>query len=110
MIQQIYANDVIVPDYPESVFSNTNGILYQGDLTVGDIFSKILPYIYVVAGLALLFMLIFGGIGLMTAAGDPKKVEASQGRITMALVGFLIIFISYFVVQLVELMLGIKVL
>lgn len=80
------------------------------DKDVASIFNELLPYIYVFAGLILLFMMIFGGIGLMTAAGDPKKMEASQKRITMALVGFLIVFVSYFVVQIVEVVLGIKIL
>lgn len=105
-------NDII-PNYPSEVFSNSDGsILNLGSdtLTIGGIFSALLPYIYAVAGLILLFMLIAGGLGLMTAAGDPKKVEASQGRITAALIGFLIVFISYFVVQLVEMMLNVQIL
>ena len=100
--------DAIVPNYPDEVFGTDVGVvdLRRTDLTAGYIFSKILPYIYTVAGLVLLFMLIAGGLGLMTAAGDPKKVEGSQKRITMALVGFLIVFVSYLVVQLVGVMLG----
>jgi hypothetical protein len=93
---------VTLPDYTGVNFKFANK-------SVADIFNALLPYIFVIAGLILLFILIAGGFGLMTAVGDPKKIEASQGRITSALIGFLIIFISYFVVQLVELMLGIKI-
>ncbi len=109
-VPQQTSNDII-PNYPSEVLTGEKVIdLSDQSLTVGGIFSKILPYIYTIAGLILLFMLIAGGLGLMTAAGDPKKIEASQGRITMALVGFLIVFISYFVVQLVEIMLNIQIL
>jgi len=99
--------DAEIPSYPTDDDGNT---FKFADATVGDIFSAILPYIYVISGLILLFMLIAGGLGLMTAAGDPKKMEASQGRITAALIGFLIVFISYFVVQLVEVMLNVDLL
>lgn len=75
---------------------------------VGSIVSTILPYIFMISGLVLLFMLILGGISLMTSAGNPDKTKAGYGRITHALIGFLIIFIAYFVAQLVEVMLGIK--
>jgi len=92
-----------IPTYEGTGFKFENA-------TVGDIFSALLPYVYVIAGLILLFMLIMGGLGLMTAAGDPKKVEAAQGRITAALIGFLIVFVSYIVVQLVEIMLNIQIL
>lgn len=104
LINSVYAAEVNLPNYPASSnfkFANSS---------VGAIFSALLKYILPLAGIVLLFMLIMGGIGLMTAAGDPKKIQASQGRITMALVGFLIIFIAYFIVQLVEVMLGVDLL
>ncbi|MFA5749968.1 MAG: hypothetical protein WC895_01965 [Candidatus Shapirobacteria bacterium] len=85
------------------------GFKFEGK-SIGDVISQFLPYIYVMAGLILLFMLIMGGIGLMTSAGNPDKIKAGQGKITAALIGFGIIFISYFVVQLVEIILGITIL
>lgn len=77
---------------------------------LGSIISTLLPYIFVFAGLCLLVMLILGGITLMTAGGNPDKAKAGYGKIVGGVIGFLIIFISYFVVQIVEVMLGIKIL
>jgi len=79
-----------------------------GFTDIASILSKLLPYIYVVAGLILLLMLIAGGIGLMTSAGNPDKSKASYGKITGALIGFLIIFVSYFVAKIVEVVFGVK--
>ena len=76
--------------------------------TIGEIIGKLLPYIYVVAGLILLLMLISGGIGLMTSAGNPDKSKAAMGKITGGIIGFLIIFISYFVAIIAEKVLGVK--
>lgn len=76
--------------------------------SIGEIISKLLPYVYVVAGLALLLMLVLGGIGLMTSAGNPDKIKSASGRIKVALIGFLIIFISYFVALIVEKILGVS--
>ena len=76
--------------------------------TIGDIINMVLPYVFVIAGLILLVMLILGGIQLMTSAGNPDKVKAGSGRITHALIGFLIVFITYFVSQLVQVMLGVN--
>ena len=81
--------------------------------TIGDILSGptgILAYIIGFAGLCLFIMLIMGGITLMTAAGDPAKSKDGYGKITAGLIGFLIIFVSYFVTQIVEVVLGIKIL
>jgi len=73
-------------------------------------YTGLLSYILVAAGLVLLIMLITGGIGLMTSAGNPDKIKASYGRITHALIGFIIIFASYLIVQLAEVILGVTIL
>jgi uncharacterized membrane protein len=76
-----------------------------GEILSGD--QGLLSYIFVIAGVVLLVMLIIGGIGLMTSGGNPDKVKANYSRITSGLIGFLIIFVAYFVAQLVQVMLGI---
>lgn len=73
----------------------------------GDIINSLVPYIFVAAGLVLLVILIMGGIGLMTSGGNPDKVKSNYSKITNALIGFLVIFIVYFVAQIVQVMLGI---
>lgn len=93
-----------IPDYPVGVDFNFK------NATVGGIVTKLLDYVFVIAGLILLVMLVMGGLGLMTAAGNPDKMKEGYGKITNALIGFLIIVISYFVVQLVETILRIKIL
>lgn len=76
--------------------------------SVGGILTKLLPYIYVAAGLYLLVILIWGGIILMTAAGDQNKMKEGYGKITAGIIGFVIIFVSYFVAQIVQVILGVK--
>lgn len=86
---------------------------YQGtgfkfqNATIGTIIGQLLPYIYVVAGLVLLLMLISGGIQLMTSAGNPDASKAGYGRIKAGLIGFLIIFVSWFAAKIVEVVLGV---
>ena len=102
--------DVNLPSYPTSIPGAPSGLisLNNTNLTIGEIIGKLLPYVYVIAGLALLLMLISGGIGLMTSAGNPDKSKAAWGKITGGLIGFLIIFVSYFVAIIVEKILGVK--
>jgi len=75
---------------------------------VGSIISQILPFIYVGAGLLLLVTLIMGGITLMTAAGDQNKMKSGYGQLTAGLIGFIIIFVSFFVAQILQIALGVK--
>jgi hypothetical protein len=74
---------------------------------VGDIISSLLPYLFAGAGLLLLLFLLYGGLSLMLSRGDPKAVEAAKGRITGAVIGFVIVFIAYWLVQIIGRILGI---
>ena len=74
----------------------------------GSIISALLPYLFTGAGLLLLLYLIYGGISLMLSGGDPKAIQSARDKITGALVGFMIVFISYWLVQIVGKILGIE--
>lgn len=77
--------------------------------SIGDVLSAFVPYIFGIAGILLLLYLIYGGLGFMLSGGDPKAIESAKGKITNALVGFVIIFISFWIVQLVGKFLGLDV-
>lgn len=76
--------------------------------TLGDIIKEVVPYLFGIAGLILLLYLIWGGFSLMLSKGDQKAVEAARGRITTAITGFVIIFVAYWLVQILGLILGIE--
>ena len=73
----------------------------------GGIISYILNYIIPIAGLILLIFLIIGGFKFMTSAGDPKAAQSAKGTITTALVGFIIIFLAYWITKIAGIVLGI---
>ena len=80
-----------------------------GPTNIGAIINLALPYLFVIAGLILLFMLILGGIGMMLGANNEAGLKKAQGQISNALLGFLMLFISYWLVQIVEAILGITI-
>ncbi len=66
----------------------------------------------IVAGIIFLVLLIAGGIMMIASAGsgDQKKAATSKSLITDAVIGFLVIFTSYFIIQIIEILTGIKIL
>src|SRR5260370_264571 len=88
--------------------SATNKTLFNVDTSIGKIISAAIPWIFTIAGMLLLIYLIFGGLQLMLSQGDPKAAGAAKSHITNALIGFVIIFIAYWVVQLFGLVLGLS--
>ncbi len=78
----------------------------------GTLFSTILFNVYTFAGIILLALLIFGGINLILGAGKKEsgQIQKGQKAINSALIGFAIIFASYFIIQLIETITGAKIL
>lgn len=77
--------------------------------TLGNIISFLLPYLFAAAGILLLLYLIFGGLQLMFAKGDPKAIQAAWSKITNAVIGFVIVFLSYWITQLFGELLNIQI-
>lgn len=81
---------------------------FAGGATVADVISALLPYIYGLAGLAILLYAVYGGFQIMTSQGDPKQMAQGRDKITYAVVGFVVMAVSYLIVQLVGRVLDIQ--
>jgi len=68
------------------------------DKNIGFVVGKILPYIFIIAGLIMLFYIIYSGYQYMFSQGDPKSIEQAKKNITYAVVGFIVIFAAYWIV------------
>ncbi len=62
-----------------------------GFTNLGGLISALLSLAYFVAGIAVLFNLIIGGIQWISAGGDPKNVAAARTRITNSFIGLAIV-------------------
>ncbi len=96
---------VELPHYP----SGGGGVLNLENDSLGTIVSKLLPHIFVLGGLLMLVMFLYGGLQLLISAGDPEGIREGKAKVTWALVGFLLIFSSYFIGQIIETVFGIKI-
>ncbi len=50
------------------------------------------------AGAVALFLIIWGGIRFITSGGDPKQVAGAQKIITYALIGLIVVLLSFAIV------------
>ena len=82
------------------------GFLFTGNVGIGAILSNAIPLVIGLAGLGLLLMIISAGYTFMTSAGDAKKMEQGKQQLTFAIVGFLIVFGAYWLVQILGIMFG----
>jgi Zn-dependent protease with chaperone function len=90
--------------------SGDTGIGQPDDYSsIGSFISKIIPNVYVVAGIILFALVLGGGFAILTSSGNPDQQNKGGNAVTAALVGFLIIFASYWLVQIVEHLTGVKI-
>lgn len=87
--------------------------LAQGALVPPDTLGKvtdpvavirgIIRFILLVAFVLAFIMLIIGGVRWILAGGDEKAVSSARNTITAALIGLVIVLVSYAIIRLVEL-------
>lgn len=94
---------------PEPGQSIENAPQFQ---STGALISIILKNVYIAAGVMLFGLLIFGGISIILGAGggDPKKAGQGKNAVVTALAGFLIIFASYWIIQIISFITGVDIL
>ena len=69
-----------------------------------DLINLLIPNIFVLAGIILMLMIIVAGYKFIQ--GDSKGVEEAEKIATTALVGFIIMFSAYWIVQIVKIVTG----
>ncbi len=74
------------------------------------IINRALIFIYPLAGLILFVMIVWGGFEMVIGATNSKSKEAGRQRITAALMGFGLLFASFWIIQIVEYIFNIAIL
>ena len=72
--------------------------------------SLILPNIFILAAFILFLYLFFGGFLIITGGDNEKQIDSGKQALTNAIIGFGIIFASYWIIQIIQIMTGIPIL
>lgn len=98
-------------DLEQTFFGKTGGSLSNTE-GIGPLVSAIVSNAIIIAGVILLFLLVAGGIGMIAGAGNnnPETAEKGKRAATSALIGFVIVFAAYWIVQLIGKITGIEIL
>lgn len=75
----------------------------------GAIVARMLLFAFPLAGLILFIMIVWGGFEMLTSAAS-KGIEAGRQRVTAAIVGFVLLFVAYWVFQIIEIIFGVVIL
>lgn len=84
----------------DSPFGQTN--------TIGDLITLLISVSVIIAGILILILFLVAGWNILIGAGQNNPEAAAKGRqaATAAAIGFVVIFMSYWIIRLIETVLG----
>ena len=101
--------NLLIPYYDD--LQNVNFDL--ADPTVAGIAQAVtrsLKFFFAIVGLLFLVYMLYGGFSIASSVGNPRQIESGKKIITRAIIGLLVMFMAFWMVQLLETVLGIEVL
>ncbi len=69
------------------------------DVKIDTLIGQFIQLIFIIAVLAALFYLIWGGFKWLTSGGDKTAVASAREHIIAAIIGLIVIFLSYFILN-----------
>jgi hypothetical protein len=97
-------------------FNLGDKLLFQGSSArstysgAGSLINNILPNVYIAGGIIIFFMILMGGFTIISNAGDTHKIQEGTKTITSAIMGLLVLFGSYWIIQIIQVITGVSIL
>lgn len=70
------------------------------------IFSNIINTIFLLAGMVAVFFITISGIKLVTSGGDPVKVSEAKRTLTFAVIGLVVVLVSFGILRVIATVTG----
>lgn len=80
------------------------------ELYIGNLLSKVVGLLFIAGGVSFFFMFVIGAISWIMSGGDKAHLESAKGRITSAIVGFVLLISTFAIIKLIEKFFGISIL
>lgn len=77
-------------------------------MTIGDVISRVMVFMFPIAGIILFIVLVAAGFEYMNSAGESSKIDSAWKKITYSLLGFGLLLVSFFLVRTVAMILGLE--
>lgn len=90
------------------LFQNSSAA--QEYTSTSDLLNNIIPNVYIAGGLVIFFMILFGGFTIIANAGNKDKIADGTKTITSAIIGLLVLFASYWIIQIIQVVTGVSIL
>ena len=96
---QIFADDSSVDPITIKPASNLVSTPVNAIDAVNSLYTSILEILTLVAGSLAVLYLVYAGIKYITSAGAPDKIKSARATITHALIGIIVISLTYTIIS-----------
>jgi hypothetical protein len=79
-------------------------------ITASGMVAAGIRFLLVITALVFFFFLLSGGIQWITSGGDKAQTEAARNRLTAAIIGLVIVFVAWAIINLISMLFGINLL
>jgi hypothetical protein len=67
--------------------------------TISDLISLILPYVFSIASIGVVFYFVYAAFSYIMAGGNKEGISKARGMMTHALIGLLLLLLSFVAIQ-----------
>ena len=100
---------MVLAQADEPISLQPGGQFTQLNFTIPSFIQAAIQLVFVVAAVIFFFVLVIGGVRWILSGGDKAQTEAARNQITAALVGLVIVFAAWAIVQLLSTFFGITI-
>lgn len=72
------------------------------------VFQNLINWAMILAGVVAVFLIIVSGYKFISSGGDAKQVEGARQTLTYAIIGLLIVFLSFFIINIIAGVTGVE--
>lgn len=89
-----------------------SGLFFPSNSTEASskLISRLALFVVAISGTVFLVKIVMAGYAYLTSAGDQTKIQNATKEIANALIGLIIVVSAFFIVQILEVIYGVKLL
>ena len=99
-------------DWKDCLAKDSSGNSIAGNVATLDcvpiIVHNIIFGAFLFSGIVAVILIIYSGIKFILSGGDPKQVEGARKTMTYAIIGFILILLSFVILNLISTVTGVS--
>lgn len=97
-----------IPGFGQIDSGLPQGVPTGGFDKANNILSVLIEFIFIAAIFFSLYSLVRGGINMITSGGQKEKFQTGRERVRYAIIGLIIVFMSFFILNFIGAAFGIQ--